>query len=142
MVLLKICGISARLALANRFALAKRIPHCFSRHLITGGMATKVKKQCLSTSGNCRQENFSDTISKYGQTDTLSSLKSRDPLCHLNAQQELSSPPTTLLTNASELTQPCWLQSNVVSGRSILTLFPTSTYNNAIEDEWTWSDSE
>jgi hypothetical protein len=138
---LKICGILARQALENRFVLVKRIQHFFSRRLITGGMDTKVKKLCSSTSGNSRQENFWDTTSKSGLIDTLSSQKSRDPLCHLNAQNELSLHPTTQFKNASEPTQPCWLQSSVVLGRSISTLFPTSTSNSAIDD-WTWSDSE
>lgn len=138
---LKICGISARRALANHFVLDKRIPHFFSRHLITGGTVTKVKKQCLSTSGNSHQANFSDIISKYGPIDIHSNQKSKDPLCHLNAQNELLSPQIIQFKTVSEQTQPCWLQSNVVSGRSISTLFPTNTWSNAIDD-WTWSDSD
>lgn len=137
----KICGILARPALENPFVLVKSFPHSILRRSIIGGMATKEKKPCLSTSGNYHLENSWDITSKFGQTDTLSSLKSRDPLCHLSAQKESSSLQTIPFRNVSDLTQLCWQLSNEDSLKSISTNNLTDTWSNATDD-WYWCDSD
>ena len=155
MAILKICGILARQGLANLFVLVLRSPHCFLRHSIIGGMATKERTPSSSRSGRLPVQSSWGTISKSGQTDTRSSLRSKGPLCLPNDPRGLSSHRTTLYRNVSEETQHCWQHSDADSQKSTLTnihsltLSHPSTYRpdsptNSDSDDswWMWNGGE
>ena len=124
---LKICGIMARLALANHFVLVLASHNCFLRHSIIGGMDTRVKKPCSSKNGNSLVANSLDITSRFGQTATPSNQKSRDPLCHLNAQDELLSHPTIPFKSASELMRLYYPHYVADSPKSTSTITLSST---------------
>jgi len=123
----KICGTMARLAAANLCVLELNSPIVSSRHSITGGMDIKEKKQFLSRNGNSQAHVSLDTISRYGQTDTLSNQKSREQCCHHNDLKGSSSQATTQWKNALDTTRHCWLQSTGVSSPSTSESTHTST---------------
>lgn len=129
-VIWRICGTMARQAQASRFVLERDSHSCSSRHSITGGMDTKERRRCSSRNGRSPLASSWDITSRFGQTDTHSSQKSRDPLCHLNAHDELWSHQTTLCKNALERTQHCSRLSDAASRKSISTNIHSSTSNS------------
>ena len=153
-VISKICGILARLELASLSVLVPLSPHCFLRHSIIGGMATKERTPSSSRSGKLPAQSSWGTISKSGQTDIRSSLRSRVPLCRPNDPRELSSRQTTLYRNVSEETQHCWQHSGEDSKKSTLTSIPLYTSNRLPpyqadsptsedgDDWWMWNGGE
>lgn len=145
MVIWKICGIMARLALANLYVLVLVSHNCFLRHSIIGGMDTRAKKRCSSRNGSLDLANSLGTTSKFGRTDTHSSQRSRDPLYHLNAHEELSSHLITPYKNVSELTPRCWQQCKDGSLKLISTQIHSDTnsqYSQSTDDwnAWYWEN--
>ena len=151
--ILRIYGIMARQAPANLCVLVLASHNCFLRHSITGGMATREKRQCLSKNGRLEAENSWDTTSKFGRTDIRSSRKSRDPLCHLNARDELSSRQTIHCKNASVPIRHCSRHSDADSSKWTSTPSHFSTSNrpsslqtdspttSAEDDDWdSWDE--
>lgn len=150
-VILKIYGIMARQGLANLFVLVLVSHNCFLRHSIIGGMVTKEKRQCSSRNGRSPVASSLATTSKSGQIAMLSNQKLRDPLCHLNAQDELWSLQTTRFKNASEQIQHCWQRSEDDSPKSTSTTthsstpsrvssHPTDSPETSLEDWWCEDD--
>ena len=152
-VTLKICGTLARLEAASLCVLVLASHNCFLRHSIIGGMATKERRLFSSRNGRSAVQSSWGTTSKYGQTDIRSSLKSRDPLCHLNDPRELSSLPTTHYRNVSEETQHCWQHSeedsrkstseNILLRTSSRPSSPqTDSPTTSDDDWWLWNGGE
>lgn len=120
-------------------------------HSIIGGMVTKEKRQCSSRNGRSPVASSLATTSKSGQIAMLSNQKLRDPLCHLNAQDELWSLQTTRFKNASEQIQHCWQRSEDDSPKSTSTTthsstpsrvssHPTDSPETSLEDWWCEDD--
>ncbi len=144
-VTLKICGILARLEAASLCVLVLVSPHCFLRHSIIGGMATKEKRLYSSRSGRSPVQSSLDTTSRSGRTDIHSSQKSRVPPCHRRDQGVLSSRPTTHFRSVSEETQHCWQLSGEGSRKSTsenILLRTSSRPSSPQTDSPTTSDDE
>ena len=151
------CGIMARQELANLCVLVLDSPHCFLRHSIIGGMATKERTPSSSRSGKLGVQSSWGITSKSGQTDIRSSLRSKDPLCRPKDPRESSSHQTTLYRNVSEETQHCWLHSKEDSQKltstNILSLTsnrlpphqadsPTTSVDECDDEWWMWNGGE
>ena len=126
-VIWRICGIMARLALANHFVLVLVSHNCFLRHSIIGGMDTRARRPCSSKSGSSPVANSLDTTSRFGLTATHSNQRSRDPLCHLSAHEELLSHPTIPFKTASELMKLYYPHCVADSPKSTSTITLSST---------------